>query len=93
MHVEASPIPGDNAPPRYPFVAWRRGIEGRVVIHLDIDAVGRVTAGCVEKSSGSALLDDAALQQLLTWKFTPARGSLGPVATHHRQEVVFRLRG
>ncbi|HEX5052663.1 MAG TPA: energy transducer TonB [Planctomycetota bacterium] len=93
VHAEPSPIPGHNAPPKYPFVAWRRGIEGTVVIELDIDATGAVTAARVEQSSGSALLDDAALQQLRTWVFSPARGPLGCEASRFRQEVVFRLLG
>ena len=28
--VQPSPLPGVNRPPLYPFVAWRRGIEGQV---------------------------------------------------------------
>jgi protein TonB len=90
--VQASAIPGRNVPPSYPFVALRRHIEGTVVVEIDIDADGRVTATRLAASSGCKMLDDAAVQQLATWEFTPARGALGPVSCTMRQEVVFRIR-
>lgn len=90
--VQASAIPGRNLPPRYPFVARRRHIEGTVLVELDIDASGRVTATRLVTSSGCRMLDDAALQQLATWEFTPARGPLGPVSCTMRQPVVFLIR-
>ena len=87
-----SAIPGHNEPPRYPFLARRRHIEGTVVVELDIDANGEVTATRLAESSGCRLLDDAAVQQLRRWKFTPARGALGPVSCTLRQKVIFRIR-
>lgn len=92
-NVAPLPIPGHNPPPRYPFVAWRHGIEGTVVVELDIDLVGAVTTAHLAQSSGSEALDDAAMQQLKTWRFSPAHGAAGPVRSTYRQEVVFRIRG
>jgi protein TonB len=80
-----------NLPPPYPYAAWRRGIEGAVLVLLEIDAAGTVTAAHVERSSGSSVLDDAALRQLAGWKFAPARRSGRAVPGTFRQEVVFRL--
>lgn len=91
--VQPSPQPGTNAPPPYPFVAWRRGIEGTVTVLLEIDEHGTVTAAHVEASSGCSALDDAALAQLATWRFTPARSGGHAVRGAFRQEVVFRLDG
>lgn len=91
--VQPSPQPGTNAPPPYPFVAWRRGIEGTVTVLLEIDEHGTVTAAHVEASSGCSALDDAALAQLATWRFTPARSGGRAVRGAFRQEVVFRLDG
>jgi protein TonB len=90
--VQPSAIPGHNAPPRYPFVAWRRHIEGTVVVELDVDASGDVTATRLAKSSGCRMLDDAAVQQLRSWKFTAAQGPLGPMRCTFTQEVIFRIR-
>lgn len=89
--VQPSPLPGENQPPRYPWVAWRRGIEGTVVVGLDIDRGGAVTETRLLDSSGSSLLDDAALAQLRTWRFPAAAGD-APDLRASRQTVVFRLR-
>lgn len=88
----ASVLPGGNVPPRYPFVAWRRHIEGSVLLELDIGADGLVVAVRLVRTSGCTLLDEAAVSQLGHWTFSPARGPFGPVASTIRQEVVFRIR-
>jgi protein TonB len=90
--VDASPLPGHNPTPPYPFVAWRRRIEGTVLVSLRIDATGAVIEGHVARSSGSAMLDDAALTTLKTWKFAPARDAFGVHESTHEREVVFRIR-
>ena len=46
----------------YPREAIARGLEGRVVLLLTLDAEGRVRGLEVASSSGHALLDDAALR-------------------------------
>jgi protein TonB len=90
--VDASPLPGQNPTPPYPFVAWRRHIEGSVLISLRIDKTGAVIEGHVARSSGNTMLDDAALRTLKTWKFAPAHDALGVHECTHEREVVFRIR-
>ncbi|MGE3171942.1 MAG: TonB family protein [Planctomycetota bacterium] len=90
--VQPTPEPGRNEPPAYPFVAWRRRIEGTVTVLLEIDREGAVTAAHIEQSSGSSALDDAALAQLSRWRFEPARRSGVAVPGTWRQIVEFRLR-
>lgn len=46
----------------YPPEALEQGLEGEVIVLLDIDARGRVAAASVASSSGHATLDDAALR-------------------------------
>lgn len=46
----------------YPREAIRHEIEGRVVLLLTLDVAGRVTAIEVARSSGHAILDDAAVR-------------------------------
>jgi len=89
--VQPSPLPGVNRPPLYPFVAWRRGIEGQVTVILEIDTAGEVDAAHVEQSSGSSLLDDAALSKLSSWRFQPAMQGGRAVRSTFRQVVIFRL--
>ncbi|MBL8733568.1 MAG: energy transducer TonB [Planctomycetes bacterium] len=88
--VLPSPIAGHNLPPSYPWVAWRRGIEGTVLVQLTIAADGSVTQTTVATSSGNAQLDDAALTALRAWRFAPAPpGDAAPRV--HCRPVVFRL--
>ncbi len=48
----------------YPDAARRDGIEGRVVVRFAIDRTGTVREALLERSSGSTLLDDAAIVML-----------------------------
>jgi periplasmic protein TonB len=45
----------------YPPEAVRRGLEGEVVVMLELDADGRVVAASVASGSGHAILDEAAV--------------------------------
>ncbi len=44
----------------YPEAARRGGVEGRVVVHFTMDRQGTVTEVTLVRSSGSAVLDEAA---------------------------------
>lgn len=48
----------------YPSAARRRGLEGTTTLHFVIESDGRLTGVRVVDGSGSALLDDAALETL-----------------------------
>lgn len=67
-------ISADVAPtPPYPALALRRRLEGLVMLRLRVDPSGRPVAASIETSSGSKLLDDAALKFVLArWHFVPA---------------------
>jgi protein TonB len=56
----------------YPPEAVRRGLEGEVVVMLELDAAGRIVAASVASGSGHAILDEAALRAALQL------GALGP---------------
>jgi periplasmic protein TonB len=66
-----SKLPDNPAPP-YPEAALREGKEGRVILRVKVSATGTVTDIGVHKSSGVSSLDEAALQTVKTWKFSPA---------------------
>jgi len=63
----------NNPPPAYPMVARRNGLQGRVVLNVEVLADGVCGQINIHKSSGYAMLDNAALQTVLTWRFIPAR--------------------
>jgi protein TonB len=89
--VAPSVVAGSNRPPPYPVTAYHHGWTGAVTVILEIDADGNVTGAHVESSSGFSVLDDAALKQLHSWRFQPARDRGAPVRSTFRQQVVFRL--
>jgi periplasmic protein TonB len=64
----------DGPAPPYPAYAIRQNITGRVVLRIEVDASGRPVSGDIERSSGSSLLDKAALKFVLAkWRFQPAQ--------------------
>jgi protein TonB len=69
-----SQITADVAPvPPYPAMAMRRHLEGQVVLRIRVDARGEPVEVSVEQSSGSSLLDEAAVKFVRArWHFVPA---------------------
>ena len=62
-----------NPRPSYPPSAFFAGIEGEVVLTVDVLASGSVGQVGVLESSGSEVLDKAALETVAKWQFEPAR--------------------
>jgi len=77
--------------PEYPAEALQQGIEGRVVLRVEIDAAGKVTATKVLRSSGSKLLDEAARRTVLKWRFDPPRRLGRPVASKIAVPIRFEI--
>jgi protein TonB len=77
--------------PLYPNEAKLAGMQGTVMIWLNVSAEGKVTAAKVQQSSGYTLLDNTALQFAYTIQFRPARQGNTPVAAEATLPVVFRL--
>ena len=60
-----------NVVPVYPPLARAAHVEGVVILETVIDASGNVTSARVLR--GYPMLDQAALDAVQQWKFTPAR--------------------
>jgi len=90
-HDETLPVLQFNPPPHYPAEASRLRIEGTTVLRLGVRADGRVEFVVVAETSGSRLLDDAAVEAVRQWRFTPGsvRGDAAPFVL--RLPVTFRL--
>jgi len=61
-----------NPRPPYPHLAQREGWEGNILLHVRVLANGRPEAISVLKSSGHAVLDNAAIEAVRGWTFTPS---------------------
>lgn len=82
-----------NPPPRYPLAARRAGEQGTVTLKVLVTREGLPARVDLEKSSGSAHLDHAALEAVKTWRFAPARQGAEPVESWVLVPIVFRLEG
>lgn len=63
----------NNPPPTYPLLARRNGLQGRVVLNVEVLANGSSGKVTVQSSSGYAMLDNAAIQTVMHWRFVAAR--------------------
>ena len=77
--------------PAYPPVAQRARVEGVVILEAVIDAQGRVASVRVLRSI--ALLDEAAVDAVKQWRFTPALLNAEPVPVVMTVTVNFTLQG
>jgi protein TonB len=82
---------GDNPKPEYPFIARKRGYQGRVVLRVDVLPNGTADSVELESSSGYDSLDAAAVRTVRQWRFVPARRSGKPVAAAVTVPVLFKL--
>ena len=61
-----------RTPPAYPPLARRLGEAGKVILRIELDTSGRVSAAQVVSSSGFDRLDTAALAAVRSWRCRPA---------------------
>ncbi|MEZ6021520.1 MAG: energy transducer TonB [Planctomycetota bacterium] len=73
----------------YPFAARRAGIEGRASVGMEIGSDGKVAKVWLLTSTGQAVLDRAALENVERWRFEPT--SI-PGGGRFRQTITFELR-
>lgn len=69
------PIAGQSPPPTYPPAALRNGVEGSVVVRVDVDATGYPMNVTIIQRSGSRDLDRAAADAVRRWRFQPAQSN------------------
>ncbi|ALN65955.1 tonB family C-terminal domain protein [Lysobacter antibioticus] len=90
--TQALPLAADNAAPRYPAGALRRGEGGTVVLRVNVGADGKPEDVEVARHSGSRELDRAALVAVRDWRFRPATRDGREVASVVEQPVEFKPR-
>ncbi|HEV2548261.1 MAG TPA: energy transducer TonB [Stellaceae bacterium] len=77
--------------PDYPAAARMHGLQGRVLLHIEIAADGTPANVSVEASSGHVILDRAAMTTVRNWRFHPALRDGVPVESARDLPVDFRL--
>jgi len=88
----ARPAYGSNPKPPYPLAARRLGVEGVVTLDVLVRPDGSPAEVRVRSSSGSALLDDSAVETVRSrWRFVPARRGNVPVESRVSFPIRFKL--
>ncbi len=81
----------NNPAPQYPKLALRMGIHGRVVLRVRVLASGHVGEVEIKQSSGTELLDEAALTAVRGWTFAPAKRGNTPIDAWSQVPIDFKL--
>jgi protein TonB len=79
----------NNPRPAYPPIARKLGLEGVVLLRVDVSANGAPEKIVIAHTSGATLLDEAAMKAVQGWTFVPARRGDTPIA--HPVEVPIRF--
>ncbi len=72
--AELKPAAKPAPPEFYPHEAVRRGLEGEVLVAVTLDGRGRVIGARLERGSGHAILDEAAVRAALSLRSLPGGG-------------------
>ncbi len=93
VNYEEPPQVVKRVPPEYPRFARLSGMQGSVVLDLELFRDGTVGAVEVVQSlqSGPGGLDEAAIKAVKQWVFTPAKSDGKSVAVWVRIPINFRL--
>jgi periplasmic protein TonB len=79
VQYDVEPTPLTQVPPAYPISAREAGIQGKVVLHVLVDATGKVRD--IRVIEGVTELNEAAIDAVRQWTFRPALRNDEPVAT------------
>ena len=88
----AYPGYAQNPKPSYPEEARKKGLEGEVLLRVEVLADGRAGRLELKKSSGHEILDRSAMTTVKEWKFTPANSGNGSVSSWVNIPIRFRLK-
>jgi periplasmic protein TonB len=82
-----------NPEPVYPLTSRRRGEQGTVLLRVVVTREGTAASVNVDRTSGHAALDQAALDAVRKWRFVPARRGADAVESTVVVPIVFELKG
>ncbi|MFN0159328.1 MAG: energy transducer TonB [Bacteroidota bacterium] len=88
--VEKEPVPVKRVEPKYPELAMRAGLEGRVWVKIWVDKEGKPKQVVVLKSDAE-IFNEPAVEAAKQFLFTPAYMNNGPVAVWVSVPFRFKL--
>lgn len=84
------PQPLRRVAPRYPAVAYRQNVRGRVTLSFTVNRQGRPVDIRILSAQPPGLFDQAARKAVHQWRFTPAMRGGHKVTAQVTQTLVFR---
>ena len=81
----------ENPKPLYPQEARKKGVQGEVVLKVEVLSSGLVGQVEVKTSSGHEILDRSALSAVKQWKFFPAKRGESAIAFWVNIPIKFQL--
>jgi len=88
---ELSAFMGENV--KYPEIARKAGVEGKVWVQFTVGKDGRVSSIIVLKGVGAGLDEEAVRVIKLMPKWTSGKQNGVPVSVSYKMPIVFRLQG
>lgn len=89
--TECPAIAPSTRPPVYPMALAEQGLSGVTLLMLEVDPCGAVAQVRVERSSGYAEFDQAAVEAAQGWRLAPAYQDGVAVPQRVRRPVRFEL--
>lgn len=93
MGGELSVSCSERTAPTYPKQSLRLGEQGKTVLLVELDEMGRMITVEVKTKSGFPRLDEAAVNAVKTWRCTPAKRNGVAVRSIALQPFNFTLKG
>lgn len=90
--ADSKPYFLENSKPVYPTSARKRGMQGIVLLLVDITSEGLVSNIVVLKSSGFKVLDRSAVKSVNDWRFIPAKNGEKNVTSQLEIPIKFILK-
>jgi len=81
-----------NAPPPYPGLARKRGLQGTVILQVLVNKEGRVDDLKIDASSNFSMLDRAAVKAVRKWSFEPGKKGEERISMWVKVPVTFQLK-
>ena len=92
MAWEEAPVLIKQVKPKYPEIARKAGVEGRVILQIVVDEKGNVIEAVPVVATPPGIFEEAAVEAIMQWKFKPAKQRDKAIKVRMGQTMVFTLK-